>query len=448
MASLRQAGAPVRVVLVDHGFGKGEKTAWYGLDRLRAPALQVTAGIAADGVRSVTLHDQSGSHTVPVHANAFLYVSLTPNVAQRVDRISAETSTGSISVPFAPALFGFGGGAPTTGNLSGPSSVQRHVHGGTIGWLINHQPVGQALTILNRRFRAMIERHAVYGRVVAPDPGLPYRVAITLNTSPHGTKPIGVCTWQVGANGSGGGGCQRRAGMFTSAPITSGIGGLAEGSSEYSTITGLASDDVARITAYLATGQTQPVALKDNAYFAELARDAFPVRLVAYDSQGRIIGLQTVRGFAGFAASPARGRPKLIKRVTTATGGFVELYVGPSTTGTTCTYMRWRESKHAGGIEGGCGQPGATGRDSQLFLEPMGNPVFVVTGRVPAGTAAVELRYADGATTTTRPVSGYVVYAVPAANLEAGHQLTRATAVGSSGKTLATQPFPFRTHRK
>ncbi len=225
VAALRQTGAPVRVVLVDHGFGKGKKTAWYGLDRLRAPALQVTAGIAADGVRSVTLHDQSGSHTVPVHGNAFLYVVPTPDVAQRVDTVSAETSTGSVSVPFAPALFGFGGYPPPAGTPAGPTSVQRHVHGGTIGWLDNHQAVGQPLTVLNHRFRAMIARHAVFGRVVAPDPGLPYRVAITLNTSPHGTKPIGICTWQVGASGSGGGGCQRRAGMFASAPITSGIGG-------------------------------------------------------------------------------------------------------------------------------------------------------------------------------------------------------------------------------
>jgi hypothetical protein len=294
--------------------------------------------------------------------------------------------------------------------------------------------------------RPPFERNAVYGRVVAPDPGLPYRVAITLNTSSHGTKPIGVCTWQIGANG-GGGGCQRRASMFSSGPITSGIGG-GDGSSEYNTLTGLASDDVARITAYLSTGQTQQVALKDNAYFAELARDAFPVRLVAYDSQGRIIGLQTVRTFAGFAASPARGRPTLIKRVATATGGYVELYVGPSTTGGTCTYIRSHESPHAGGVGEECLQPGMTSRNAGPLLEPMGSPAVAITGHVPAGTAAVTLRYADGKTTTTRPIDGYIVYAIPAAHLRPGHQLTRATAVTGNGTTLATQAIPYHPPRQ
>ncbi len=57
LAELRQAGAPVRVVLVDHGFGQGTKRASYGIDRFRAPGLQVTAGIAADGVRPVVVED-------------------------------------------------------------------------------------------------------------------------------------------------------------------------------------------------------------------------------------------------------------------------------------------------------------------------------------------------------------------------------------------------------
>ena len=61
---LRKAGAPVRVVLVDFPFGNGTKKAWYGLDRLTAPAFQVTVGIAADDVRRVVLVDGSGEHVV------------------------------------------------------------------------------------------------------------------------------------------------------------------------------------------------------------------------------------------------------------------------------------------------------------------------------------------------------------------------------------------------
>jgi hypothetical protein len=161
--------------------------------------------------------------------------------------------------------------------------VERRVDGGTIGWLIppprrpasdRHRPQGVRPDRAARRLRP--SRHSRPRR-------LPYRIAITLNTSPHGTKPIGVCTWQLGAGGAAGG-CQRLQGLFASAPITSGLGG--GGSSEYSTLAGLASNDVARITAYLSNGQTEPVALNDNAYLAELPRSALPARLVAYNSQG------------------------------------------------------------------------------------------------------------------------------------------------------------------
>ena len=68
LADLRRAGPPVRVVLVDQSFGKGTKTEWYGVDRVHSAALQVTAGIVADGVSSVTVQDESGRHTLAVKA--------------------------------------------------------------------------------------------------------------------------------------------------------------------------------------------------------------------------------------------------------------------------------------------------------------------------------------------------------------------------------------------
>ncbi len=58
LADLRQAGSPVRVIVVDRGFGTGTKRAWYGTVRLHSPALQVTAGIVADGVKKVVVRDR------------------------------------------------------------------------------------------------------------------------------------------------------------------------------------------------------------------------------------------------------------------------------------------------------------------------------------------------------------------------------------------------------
>jgi len=85
---------------------------------------------------------------------------------------------------------------------------------------------------------------------------------------------------------------------------------------------------------------------------------------------------------------------------------------------------------------------------TRFFLESMGNPVFMLTGQAPAGTTEVALRYADGTTATTRPLRGYVVYAIPAAHLSARHRLTRATALASNGKQLATQAFPVRPAKR
>ncbi|HEY4347017.1 MAG TPA: hypothetical protein VGM80_05460 [Gaiellaceae bacterium] len=435
LASLRQAGAPVRVVLVDWGIGKGTKRAWYGLNRLTAPALRVTAGIAADTVKSVTVRDERGSHIVRVRGNAFLYVAVAPDVSQRVQAISAHTSSGTVSVPFAPSLFGFGNGVPG-GRLSGPTGVQRRVAPGTIGWLEDRKPVGRPLTVLARPARRIIERHTVFGRIVAPDPGLPYRVALTLSTSRHGGKATGLCTWVISPNGGFGGGCRVRADVFAGGPITSGTG-MSSGSQEYSLQSGLASDDVARITAYLSGGGTQPVSLHDNVFLASLPRAGFPVRLVAYDASGKIIGIQTLRGEPS-GPSPAAGPARLLRRVDTATGGYAELSVGPSTTGGTCMYVKWFESKRATGIEESCD---AGPRGAVLSLSTNGNPANLVLGRVPGGTASVVLVYADGTRTTIHPLDGYVLYAVPKPALAHGHTLVGSTALDAHGDRIATESF-------
>ena len=129
LRELRSAGAPVRVILADHGFGRGTKRDWFGTFQATAPLLQVTAGIAADDVQSVTLEDEAGSHTVRTESNAFLYVAAEPDLAQRVRSISARTDVDSIAVPFAPAPFGLGGGRPATQTYGGSGPDQGRPRG-------------------------------------------------------------------------------------------------------------------------------------------------------------------------------------------------------------------------------------------------------------------------------------------------------------------------------
>ncbi|MGH2972141.1 MAG: hypothetical protein ACRDNM_00765 [Gaiellaceae bacterium] len=441
-AELKQASAPAQVVLVDHGFGKGKKRARYGLDRYTAPALQVTAGIAADGIRAIVLEDQAGKHTVKTSGNAFVYVAITPQVGQRVTHIWAKTSHGLISIPFAQAPFGLGGpiGAPTA---PGPTHVQRRLGTGTIGWLDHHRPVGEPLTKLTGRAGALVRRHTVFGRIVVPDPTRPFALAITLSTSRHGGKATGLCTWMIMGKGAVGGGCAVRANMFTTSPFSQTVG-LVGGSDQAATVAGVASDDVARIVAYLSGGGTQPVPLHDNAYVVDIARSKLPARLVAYDTRGQIIGISQTVSDMGGGPGPAPGKAHQLLKVKGPTGATAELYIGPSTTGGHCMYVRTYFNAHTGGtLETCAGLPKAT----QLALSTDGQPTQIVTGQVAPKVAHVILNFADGSTQQIAPTDGYVLVALGHQHLQAGQTLVEAVAVDANGKVLARERLAPPKHR-
>jgi hypothetical protein len=441
LEELRKAGAPVRVVLVDFGFGSGTKKAWYGVDRYHAAALQVTAGIAADGVRRVVVVDASGRHTVRAASNAFLYVATKPDVGQRVRRIWAETDTSRIRVPFAPAPFGLGGGSAPT-RLSAPPKVDRRVRGGTIGWLVRREPRGEPLDVLPARIRRSIERHAVFGRVIAPAPDRPLRVAVTLNHSRHGHRPKGLCTWIVTRGGGGSGGCAVRATVFARGPITSGAG-VRSGSDEFMTISGVASDDVARIVAFLAEGQTMRVPLVDNVYVVDVARARLPARLVAYDAKRRVIGFTPViRDLLAPGGGPARGGARLLRRAVSPTGKTATLFVGKSTAGGRCFYVRWYLGKRVRSVMQNCAGRAWQGRPLQLA--GVGNPAEFVYGRVRPDVATVALRFADGRHVRVAPSEGFVLYAVRREQLAPGHQVVAAVARDAAGATIGTERFPGR----
>ena len=446
LGELRKAGAPVRVVLVDFGFGSGTKRAWYGLDRYHASALQVTAGIAADGVRRVIVADASGTHVVRATSNAFLYVASKPDVGQRVRRIWAETDTSRIHVPFAPAPFGLGGGSGPQRAAPGPTKVERKVSGSTIGWLDGHEPRGEPLDVLPARSRRFVERHAVFGRVIAPDPARPLRVALTLSTSRHGKKATGLCTWIVTRDGGAGGGCAVRATVFSSGPLTSGTG-FGGGSNEFMTTGGLASDDVARVVAFLADGQTMPVPLADNVYVVDIARSRLPARLVAYDGENRVIGFTPpIRDLAAPGAGPARGRARLLLHAVSPTGATAQLYVGKSTTGGRCMYLRYYRSKRVRGVTQGCAGPTWHGPALQLGTES--NPAEFVDGRVRADITTVVLRFADGDHATVAPTDRFVLYTVPRKHIAPGHQVVAAAGRNAAGATVATESFPAPPPRR
>ena len=436
LAELRRSGAPARVIILNHGFGRGKQRVWYGLVPIYSAALEVTAGVAADDVRAVTLTDQAGTHPVRTSGNAFLYVTWRPIIGQRVMQIFAQTSRGPVAVPLAQTFFPFGAGGGAARPFFGPSSVQRHISGGTIGWLDHRQPKGQPLDVLPKRTPGLRFTHAVFGRVITPDPSQPIRVAVALSTSGHGGRAIGICTAVILQSG-GGSGCARRAQLFAHGPLsdTMMMGG---GSDQFALLEGLASDDVARIVAFLANRQTQPVPLTDNVYVAQIARTKLPAKLVAYDTHGRIIGIATVPAEPGHGGpAPAPGRPKRLLRVTSVTGETETLYSAPAPYGGRCFYWRWYKSKNVTGETGGCGTPATHGQAISLEF---GAGTGIWEGQVRPDVTTVELRFADGSHTTLKPTDGFILYALNRSQLTSGG-LTEAIARNATGKQVGHETF-------
>jgi hypothetical protein len=275
----------------------------------------------------------------------------------------------------------------------------------------SHRPVGQPLTVIDLRVYALIERHVVYGRVVTLDPGAcptesrsrstPARTAPSRSASAPGSSAPAV--QQAAASGS----------KAFSPPPRSRAGSEAAARANTAPSPGL---PATTSPASPPTSQTaKPNRSRSTTTPTSPSFPAPPFPLASSPTTARARSSACSRRTPSTASSPLppRGRPALIKSVRTPSGGYIALYTGPSSTGGTCTYIKWQESKTQGGIGEGCAPMAASSRKSQLFLESMGNPGFMVTGRAPTGTTTVVLHYADGTTTTTRPVRGYIVYAIP-----------------------------------
>ena len=409
LAELRRTGGPARAVIVDFGVGKGDKTAWYGIDLIGTPQLRITAGIAADGVSSVVLEDDAGRHDVPVESNAFLYVAEAPDVGQRVSGIWARTDDGLVAVPFAPAAFGIGAPIPSR-PAPAPPEIERQVEGGRIKWLEEREPRGEPLDVLPSGEDSLgprFSRNVLFGRVLTPDPDRPTRIVLTLNAHRPGGPPVGLCPWVVGRDGAGGG-CAPY--PFARTLLTSTL--MANGSNAFLTVSGVASDDVARLDALLADGQRAEVPLVDNVFLVDLPRANLPARLVAYDRDDRVIAVdRPLSDFGGPRAQPARGRARSLMQVEGYDGATAELFVGPSSDGGECVFIKEFVDRQHGGVGVDCQEPTWTG--SPLQVGTAWSPPRFVTGRVRSDVKTVRIRLADGSSVTLTPTRGHILWAVP-----------------------------------
>jgi hypothetical protein len=441
---LQGAKEPVLVLAADEPFGSTPEVA------------TASFGIVSDGVTQVLLHADNGTHHALVASNAFLYVAGFPRPEVRVRSVQAVAGNGSIAtLPFESAPCGFTDlPKPPKGTPKGPSKVDRHVHNGTIGWLLAHEPRGAPLPAKVRESHIIARLGYLFGRVIQPDPRSSERIALILvDGKVGGGKGPGLClaTWGVPlgvANGGtlcAGGAFIRwlKDNPFEAFPITSGAG-------QFALMWGIASDDVARLKLFLASGETVDVPLTDNVFFTEVDRAMYPIRLVAYDAEQRVIDVRTFQddGMTNSAPPPARTSMRVRFRVSAADSTTAVVEAGDPAGGYRCWSIAYRRNGLSGG---GCTPwPGDytdnKGKyDPLMFIsaELVVNDVFL-DGQIPAQVASVTVSFPDGTVAHAKTQDGFLVYPIPLAEFAAGRTKLAIHAYDRSGAQIAQRGMGIR----
>ena len=439
---LRHDDAPVRVLLADWPVGRGEKAERIGFETYRSARATVTAGIAADGVSAVELDDDGGSHRVEAISNAFLYVANRPDVGQRVKQIRAELDDNrTVEIPFTVPPWGPAPGAGgATGEPGGPNTVERVVRGGRIGWVERREERGEPFDgALRERFETLrgsfnLLDQVKFGRVLTPDPGSAKRIAITIGESTHPLpgRPSGpaLCRTLFSGGGTVLNSCSAPDEAFANGPFTFGHGVHGPGV-QFATFAGIASDDVARLELFTATGNRIEVPLRDNVFLAELALTRLPAKLVGYDDEGRVIGIyKTIRQED---SAHVVGRPIVQLRENVPGVGSLELRAHRTREGGECWFARG--TGQARGDTNACVPK--EWREAPLRLGI--GPVFVY-GRARSDITRITLRYADGSEQQLRPgPRGYLLFVVPPAHRERTSRLNEVIGRDREGNVISRQ---------
>jgi hypothetical protein len=199
------------------------------------------------------------------------------------------------------------------------------------------------------------------------------------------------------------------------------------------TLAGLASDDVAKLSLYLATGRRVSVPLHDNGYITSAVKADYPLRLVAYDNEGRVIGITTVQGNS--RRGPSGPQPVANahwRRVLKTNVG--EVFVAPSSSSGTCYAIR------VGTVTNGpsCQSPPAA---SELQVGYGWTRRHAeITGRAGSAVARVVVKLRTGPPLTLTPIKGYILAALPLPNAAAPslNAVRSITAFAADGRALTS----------
>ena len=240
-----------------------------------------------------------------------------------------------------------------------------------------------------------------------------------------------LCTYLLSAGGAGGG-CSALSDPFPRGPFVSSQS-LFGGGDQFATISGRATDDVSRMELFLATGARIAVPLRDNAFIVQVPRTQFPARLVAYDSDELVIGIEHFRTDPVAQTGPQPvGRWRLVATARAETGEIARLRLARGSNGGTCYTIR---------ITGGAGGSGCSPRRDfsgpplQLGINSTPTAQFL-SGQVKPGVARVDVRLADGSELELRVVEGFVLVALPP-----GLKPVEAVGVDAAGAVVARYRF-------
>jgi hypothetical protein len=362
-------------------------------------------------VQRVDVARSNGTARLAVIAgNTFLAVDTNPPATRRVAHIWATAGSKRVEIPFTAAATPFSLPQTSGPHLSahGPATVQRVIHGGSIVWLARREPRG--IPVAKRVHKvAGVLPDVIFHREITPALSAPERMVVSVRPAGsayfggHLRNTLQVCAELVGGR-FGGGGCWPAGRLFSTAPFTLGV---QEGrANQYVTIAGLASDDVTNLTLYLGTGKVVKVPLHDNGYVVQAAKADYPVRLVAYDSHARVIGIKTLQTNAQQRvagpqpAANAHWRSLLRNNVG-------EVFVARSTSDGTCYAIRVGIA-----TSGPSCQPPPTAYELQIGVG-WSNRGGEITGRTGSAIARLVVHLRNGHKQTISPIKGYILATLP-----------------------------------
>jgi hypothetical protein len=434
---LRARRAPALVLASDLTLGNSGRIVTQGPLSLPASRVAVSFGVVADGVnRTEVTHQTPAPTRTIVSGDAFLAVSPGLSPFNATTRITAFAGKAHASVPFAQQPTPYNRAAPVSRpSPTGPATVQRQVKGGAIGWFARRQPRGQAVPA-NLHHIVGVKPDVIFARMLTPDPAAPERVVLSIRPAGHAyfggrlRNKQQVCAELVGGRYSGGG-CWPAGRLFSTAPFAWWVAEQPGG--QVVTISGVASDQVARMILFSATGNRQAVPLHDNTYLALGTLADYPLRLVAYDRDGRIIGIATFKGDLAVPAEPMPAPGARWHEVLTNSAGAV--YTVRSTSGGTC--VGFRES--SGVATFGCDQQ--LGPNTLALSTGTGDKDSFILGRTGSHIARITISLRRGQTITVKPNHGYVLLQLPHTSRDPSAGVAEVQAFDKTGHVVAHETF-------